>query len=550
MTGFYSVQSSQDPQYFYQSERFYNQPQPAHEFESQLWNHCQHLDDKLWFDDGSQEMQVSGKASQSYGTPEAAMATGGYPGTSFAVSRSANGSPISGESSLTYPSGVNHSPGNNIYSSHVSDSSYLSDLDILQHKIREIETAMLGPEPDIAISGDNSVFGGPGKMSSEKDYIEQMMAIIASGDIKEVLVNCAKAVAYNDLLHAEWLISELRPKVSVSGNPVQRLGAYMLEGLVARLSSSGNSICKTLKCKEPTSSELLSYMHLLYEVCPYFKFGYMSANGAIADAMKDEKSIHIIDFQISEGAQWFTLIQALAARPGGPPRIRITGIDDVTSAYAREGGLDIVGNRLSSLAESCRVPFEFNAATLSGSDVDTIKIIPGEALAVNFAFILHHIPDESVGTVNHRDKLLRFVKSLSPKVVTIIEQEANTNTLFMPRFLETMNYYMAVFESIDVTLPRDHKERINVEQHCLARDIVNIVACEGAERVERQELLEKWKSRFAAAGFQPYPLSPYVNATIKSLLKNYSEHYTLKERDGALYLGWLKQDLVASCAWS
>lgn len=547
MTGYYSVQSSQDPQYFYQSGSFYDQP--AHEFESQPWNHCQYLDDKLCLDDGRQEMQVSGKASQSHGTPEAATAIGGYPGTSFAVSRSANGSPTSGESSLTYPSGMNHSPGNNIYSSHVSDSSYIGDLVSLKHKIREIETAMLGPEPDIAISSDNSVFGGRSEMSSGKDYLEQMMAIISSGDIKEVLVNCAKVVADNDLLNAEWLISELRPLVSVSGSPVQRLGAYMLEGLVARLSSSGNSIYKTLKCKEPTSSELFSYMHLLYEVCPYFKFGYMSANGAIADAMKDEKSIHIIDFYIAEGAQWFTLIQALAARPGGPPRIRITGIGDAMSAYVREGGLDIVGKRLSSLAESCKVPFEFNAATISGSDVDTIKILPGEALAVNFAFILHHMPDESVGTVNHRDKVLRFVKSLSPKVVTIVEQEANTNTLFMPRFLESMNYYMAIFESIDVTLPRDHKERIGVEQHCLARDLVNIIACEGTERVERQELLEKWKSRFAAAGFKPYPLSPYVNAIIKSLLKNYSECYTLKERDGALYLGWLKQNLVASSAW-
>ncbi|KAL1821449.1 hypothetical protein DCAR_0417861 [Daucus carota subsp. sativus] len=541
------MQSSQDQQYFYQSGRFYNEP--AHEFESQLWNHHQYLDDNLWLDDSSQEMQVSGKASQSYGTPETATAIGGYTGTNFVVSRSANGSPVSGESSQTYPSVVNHSPGNNIYNSQVSDSFYMGDFVNLKHKIKEIETAMLGPESDTEMSADISLFGAQSEMSSEKDYVNQMIAIISNGDIKEVLVNCAKAVADNDLLTAEWLISELRPMVSVSGNPLQRLGAYMLEGLVARLSSSGNSICKTLKCKEPTSSELFSYMNVLYEICPYFKFGYMSANGAIAEAMKDENSIHIIDIQIGEGAQWFTLIQALAARPGGPPRIRITGIADASLDYVRGGGLDIVGQRLSSLADSCKVPFEFNAATISGSDIDSIKILPGEAIAVNFAFILHHIPDESVGTVNHRDKILRFAKSLSPKVVTVVEQEANTNTLFMPRFLESMNYHMAIFESIDVTLPRDHKQRISVEQHCFARDIVNTVACEGAERVERQELLEKWRSRFIEAGFKPYPLSSYVNATIKSLLENYNECYTLKEKDGALYLGWLKQNLVAASAW-
>ena len=76
--------------------------------------------------------------------------------------------------------------------------------------------------------------------------------------------------------------------------------------------------------------------------------------------------------------------------------------------------------------------------------------------------------------------LLRMIKSLSPKVVTLAEQESNTNTTaFFQRFVETLEYYLAMFESIDVTLPRNSKERINVKQHCLARDIVNVIACEG-----------------------------------------------------------------------
>lgn len=198
------------------------------------------------------------------------------------------------------------------------------------------------------------------------------------------------------------------------------------------------------------------------------------------------------------------------------------------------------------------MPFEFNGSSISGSEVRTenLRIQPGEALAVNFAFALHHMPDESVSTQNDRDRLLRQVKSLSPKVVTLVEQESNTNTApFFPRFLEALDYYSAMFESIDVTLHREHKERINIEQHCLARDVVNVIACEGRERVERHELLGKWKSRFKMAGFSPYPLSSLVNATIKTLLENYSHKYRLEERDGALYLGWRSRDLVASCAW-
>ncbi|XP_051125111.1 scarecrow-like protein 21 [Andrographis paniculata] len=410
-------------------------------------------------------------------------------------------------------------------------------------------------QPDCLSDTNNSVSQIPdafNQFSPESVLPRGIIETVRRKDLRELLITCAKAVAENNQLMREYLMSELRSMVSVTGEPLQRLGAYMLEGLVARLAQSGSSIYKALRCKEPTSTELLSYMHLLYEVCPYFKFGYLSANGAIAEAMKNENWIHIVDFQIAQGAQWMTLIQALASRPGGPPHVHITGIDDSASAYARGGGLEIVGQRLSRLAESCGVPFEFHGLAISGRDVESkhLDLRPEEALAVNFALTLHHVPDESVSTQNHRDRILRMVKSLSPKVVTLVEQESNTNTApFLPRFIETMNYYLAIFESIDVALPRDHKERVNVEQHCLAREIVNIIACEGQERVERHELLGKWKLRFAMAKFAQAPLSSFVNMTIKNLLKSYNGNYRLQENDGCLFLGWMDKDLVSSCAW-
>ncbi|XP_062077657.1 scarecrow-like transcription factor PAT1 isoform X2 [Humulus lupulus] len=413
---------------------------------------------------------------------------------------------------------------------------------------------MLGTGSDFPEMYNISNQVGQNAVSLEGDNWGRLMDMISAADLKGLLCICAQALAENDMLTTEWLISELRQLVSVSGDPLQRLGAYMLEGLVAKLASSGSSIYKALRCKEPASAELFSYMHILYEICPYFKFGYMSANGAIAEAVKDDSVVHIIDFQIVQGAQWMILIHALSTRPRGPPKIRITAIDDSTSAYARGGGLEIVGLRLSKIAESCKVPFEFNAIGASASEVqlEDLGVRHGEAIAVNFALMLHHMPDESVGsqTPNHRDRLLRLAKSLSPKVVTLVEQELNTNTApFYSRFVETYDHYMAVFESIDVILPRDHKERINVEQHCLARDIVNVIACDGPERVERHELLGKWRSRFTMAGFRPYPLSPLVNSTIKTLLQNYSEKFTLEERDGALYLGWMDKAMISSCAW-
>ncbi|KAE8693424.1 Chitin-inducible gibberellin-responsive protein 2 [Hibiscus syriacus] len=312
------------------------------------------------------------------------------------------------------------------------------------------------------------------------------------GNLKQLLIACAQALSENNM---DELIR-----------------------LVARKEASGSNIYRALRCREPEGRDLLSYMHILYEICPYLKFGYLAANGAIAEACRTEDHIHIIDFQIAQGTQWVTLLQALAARPGGAPHVRITGIDDPVSKYARGGGLEAVGRRLSALSEQFNISVEFYGFPVFAPDItrDMIRIRPGEALAVNFPLQLHHTPDESVDVNNPRDGLLRLVKSLSPKVTTLVEQESNTNTApFVPRFIETLEYYLAMFESMDETLPRDGKEN------------------------QRGAALP-------GSGYRQHHRFSYVNSVIGSLLKCYSKHYTLSEKDGAMLLGWKGRNLISA----
>ncbi|KAB1215315.1 Chitin-inducible gibberellin-responsive protein 1 [Morella rubra] len=464
------------------------------------------------------------------------------------------------------------------------EASFVEDANCSQdikHALLELETALMGPEDEEVNTGEipgqrprtwsqepqgvhtslsQPSFVSRNRQSGEVVHIEKRhksmddgsLQVFPPGSLKQLLIACAKALSDNRMDDFDKLVENARGAVSITGEPIQRLGAYMVEGLVARKEASGTNIYRALRCREPESKDLLSYMHILYEICPYLKFGYMAANGAIADACKNEDRIHIIDFQIAQGVQWTTLLQALAARPRGPPHVRITGIDDPVSKYARGDGLEAVGRRLAALSEKFNIPVEFHGVPVFAPDIteDMLNVRPGEALAVNFPLQLHHTPDESVDVNNPRDGLLRMVKSLSPKVVTLVEQESNTNTTpFFSRFVETLDFYLAMFESIDVTLPKNSKDRVNVEQQCLARDIVNIIACEGKERVERHELFGKWKSRLTMAGFRQYPLSSYVNSVIRSLLGCYSEHYTLVEKDGAMLLGWKKRNLISASAW-
>ncbi|GAB2298972.1 Belongs to the GRAS [Dionaea muscipula] len=459
-----------------------------------------------------------------------------------AISSATTGSTFSSQGSRSYISDP-HVSSANTHGSPVSGSSGLVDDDyLLMDELRELQLSLPEPDPDMM----DCIFNG-GILD------EDLLTVISRMDVKEVLMWCARAVSDQDLFTASKLMEVLGGQmVSVSGTPIERLAAYMLEGLRARLEYSGYTIYRKLRCDQPTGKELLSYMHVLSTICPYYNFAYLSSNIVIQEAMVNEGRIHIIDFQIAMGSQWVSLIESLARRPGGAPFIRVTGVDDENSAYARGGGLEIVAERLAKVAESYGVPFEFHTAAMSGCQVnrDNLGVRPGDAVAVNFPYVLHHMPDESVSTVNHRDRLLRLVKSLGPKVVTLVEQESNTNTApFLLRFRETLDYYTAMFESIDVARPRNDRQRINAEQHCLARDIVNMIACEDAERVERHELHDKWKARLMMAGFSPYPVSSTVTNAVWSMLRKYHENYKISEWDGALNLGWKTRPLATLSAW-
>lgn len=449
------------------------------------------------------------------------------------------------------------------------------DEDKMTLKLRELERALLDDNDDLDEDGDQSMeidrewahhsICNPQLHDSPKESTSSDSVLSTISSTKEVsprnsprthmqlLFDCAVMISEGNIVEASMVINDLRQRVSIQGDPTDRIAAYMVEALTARLAASGKGLYKALKCKEPPSNDQLSAMQVLFEVCPCFRFGFMAANGAIIEASKDEKQIHIIDFDVNQGSQYITLIQTIAKQPKNRrPRLRITGVDDPESVQRSVGGLNLIFQRLDKLAEALDVPFEFRAVATKTAVVtpEALNCHSGEALIVNFAFQLHHMPDESVSTVNERDQLLRLVKSLNPKLVTVVEQDMNTNTApFLPRFVESYNYYAAVFDSLDATLPRDSQERLNVEKQCLARDIVNIVACEGVERIERYEVSGKWRARMMMAGFTSRPISSDVNESIRTLIKQYSDRFKVKDEMGALHFAWEDKVLVVASAW-
>jgi hypothetical protein len=437
--------------------------------------------------------------------------------------------------------------------------------DEMRLKLQELEHALLGDGDDILFEiletgSINDEWADPMKdvliPNSPKDSESSVSCAVSNNGAtqtpRQLLFDCAMALSEYNTDEAQAIITELRQMVSIQGDPSQRIAAYLVEGLAARIVASGKGIYKALTCKDPPTLYQLSAMQILFEICPCFRLGFMAANYAIIEVFKVEERVHIIDFDINQGSQYITLIQFLKNNVNKPRHLRITGVDDPETVQRPIGGLRVIGQRLEKLAEDCGVSFEFRAVGANIGDVTPAMLDcrPGEALVVNFAFQLHHLPDESVSIMNERDQLLHMVKDLQPKLVTLVEQDANTNTApFLTRFREVYDYYSALFDSLDATLPRESPDRMNVERQCLAREIVNILACEGPDRVERYEVAGKWRARMTMAGFKPCPFNSNVISGIRSQLKSYCDRYKFEEDHGGLHFGWGKKSLIVSSAW-
>nr|AYM54760.1 scarecrow-like protein 8-like transcript variant X2 [Cymbidium ensifolium] len=372
---------------------------------------------------------------------------------------------------------------------------------------------------------------------------------------RQMLLDTATAITEGSQETAAANLAVLKRAANPRGDPDQRLTAMMVAALVSRINpvAPGSSIPLTDVC----SAEHQAASHLLYEASPCFKFGLMAANLAILDATKDNPKIHIVDFDIGQGGQLASLIHAISeryvqrspARP--PPCVKITAVCPLQGNETTD--LRIIGDRLAKLAERLGVGLRFRIVNGKIQELNhtTLLCEPGEALAVNFAFFLSRVADESVSTANPRDELLRRVKSLSPRIVTLVEQEMNGNTApFATRFAEACAHFGALLESLDATAARDSTERARVEA-CLARKAANSIAREGVDRIERCEVYGKWRARMGMAGFNPVHLGSTVSEPVKLRLSSLRNNpgFTLKEETACLGCGWMGRVLTVASAW-
>ncbi|CAL5097373.1 unnamed protein product [Urochloa decumbens] len=372
-------------------------------------------------------------------------------------------------------------------------------------------------------------------------------------DLRALLIQCAEAIASNNQPFDRELLTKIRNHSSPHGDGYQRLAIYFVDALEARIAGTGSQMYQKLMAKRTSTTDMLNAYRLFTAACPFTKVAYYYSNQTIVDVSVGRPRVHIIDFGIVFGFQWPSLIQRLANREGGPPNLRITGIDVPEPGFRPCKKIEETGKRLAEYAEMFNVPFQYQAVASRWENIciKDLNIDKDEVLIINCLHQMNNLSDETEDIDSARDRVLRIMKRMNPEALIIgVTNGLYNSPFFLPRFREALFYYSSQFDMLNSTVARSHEARILIERDLLGADVFNVVACEGAERIERPESYKQWQVRILKAGFKQLPVNQTIlKSSVERKKELYHEDFVIDEDSGWLLQGWKGRILHTVSSW-
>ncbi|GLU10904.1 hypothetical protein SLE2022_276810 [Rubroshorea leprosula] len=424
----------------------------------------------------------------------------------------------------------------------------------------ELGLSLRSPKPEITLS--LALSPSPAVSPPEEGLKPEERGI----RLIQLLLICAKHASSGNVHRADECLRQISQLASISGDSMQRLATRFASALAVRLVKRWPGLYKALNLTHQwPKQELVLAKPLLSQAFPYLVFAYAIITRTLLQTMAEERMIHIVDLGSSDAKFWVPLLRSFSRLPNEIPHLKITCVNNDKIA------LENLGRRLVKEAESLNMPFQFNPINtrLTEQTIDMLRVRTGEALAFISVLKLHELLAEDDRVVAHfggrnnnihnaiikdcrqMDQFLSSLRSMSPKVLFLVEQEADHNqTRFVDRFVEGLHYYSAVFDSIEATLAATGDERVVLED-MFGREIENIVACEGVEREERHERYGRWMVRFGQVGFKPVRMWFDAMEDAKKMVETCGrEGYKIVNERASLMICWHDRPLYAVSAWT
>ncbi|KAJ8750599.1 hypothetical protein K2173_015772 [Erythroxylum novogranatense] len=371
-------------------------------------------------------------------------------------------------------------------------------------------------------------------------------------DLWTLLYQCAEAVAGNDQKATTELVRQIRQHSSPYGDGNQRLAHYFADGLEARLAGTGTpGYTPHISIRIPAADLLRSYQ-VYVTACPFSRMSDFFAEQHIVKLAAKASRIHIIDFGILHGFQWPSLIENLSTRSGGPPKLRITGIEFPQPGFRPAERVDATGRRLRKFCQKFNIPFEYYGIAKRWETIryEDLKIDRSEITVINCLYKLKTLPDDTMTMNSARDAVLKLMRRINPDIFIHGVVNGTYNApFFLNRFRDAYYHFSAMFDMIDATFPREDQERLMIEKEVWGKHATNVVACEGGERLERPESYKQWRVRHQRAGFKQLPLDQEILKKMRTIVKsNYNDNFIVDEDGQWMLQGWKGRIIYALSA--
>nr|CAB3484628.1 unnamed protein product [Digitaria exilis] len=395
-----------------------------------------------------------------------------------------------------------------------------------------------------------------GRRRRGRNGVEQVV------DLHAMLISCAEAMAGDDRHGVASLLDRIRRHSSPAGDATQRLAHYFAEGLEARLAGTW-SRRRLLMARPPRGSSLVEHLkafQVYMTTCCFLPVSFLFSLETICSAVarKKKKKLHIVSYGVGHGLQWPELLRRLGHMEGGPPEVRLTGVDLQLPGFRPAQLIEETGRRLSDCARQLGVPFKFRgiAARPEAVRAGDLDIDPDEVLVVDSLFHFRSLTDgEDDGTDNRAntiDTVLSAIREMRPAVfVHAVVNASRDAAFFTTRFREALHNFAALFDVMDAVLPRGDERRALFEREVLARCAMNAVACEGEDLLRRPRSYRQWAARSRRAGLRQLPLDRGVVRMVRDKVKGeYHRCFEIGEDREWLLQGWKGRVLYAHSTWT
>lgn len=379
-------------------------------------------------------------------------------------------------------------------------------------------------------------------------------------DFRTLLTLCAQSVSAGDKITADDLLRQIRKQSTPLGDASQRLAHFFANALEARLDGSTGTMIQSyydsITSKKRTAAGILKSYKVFLSASPFMTLIYFFSNKMILDAAKGATVLHIIDFGILYGFQWPMFIQHLSKSNPELRKLRITGIELPQHGFRPTERIQDTGRRLTEYCKRFGIRFEYNAIASKNWEtirIEEFKIRPNEVLAVNTVLRFKNLRDVTPGEEDcPRDGFLKLIRDMNPNVFLSSTINGSFNApFFTTRFKEALFHYSALFDLFGATLSRENPERIHFEGEFYGREVMNVIACEGVDRVERPETYKQWQVRMIRAGFKQKPVEAELVESFREKMKKWGYHkdFVLDEDSNWFLQGWKGRILFSSSCW-